>query len=121
MDQQLSSLKATVSGSLSRMQSNLKIQKRDLNSQEGILNSKIGRIPVQERQFKVIARQQKVKEELYLYLLQKREETAILLAATEPNARVVDAAKGSHAPVAPNKNIIYLGALLLGLLVPFGH
>ena len=120
MDQQLSSLKATVSGSLSRMQSNLKIQKRDLNSQEGLLNSKIGRIPVQERQFKVIARQQKVKEELYLYLLQKREETAILLAATEPNARVVDAAKGSDVPVAPNKKIIYLGALLLGLLVPFG-
>lgn len=120
MDQQLSSLKSTVAGSLSRMQSNLKIQKRDLNSQEGILNSKIGRIPVQERQFKVIARQQKVKEELYLYLLQKREETAILLAATEPNARVVDAAKGSEAPVAPNKKIIYLGALLLGILVPFG-
>lgn len=120
MDQQLSSLKATVAGSLSRMQSNLAIQKRDLNSQESILNSKIGRIPVQERQFKVIARQQKVKEELYLYLLQKREETAILLAATEPNARVVDAAKGSETPVAPNKNIIYLGALLLGILVPFG-
>ncbi|TDD75946.1 GumC family protein [Flavobacterium caseinilyticum] len=120
MDQQISSLKSTVAGSLSRMQSNLMIQKRDLNSQEGILNSKIGKIPVQERQFRVIARQQKVKEELYLYLLQKREETAIFLAATEPNARVVDAAKGSDTPVAPNKKIIYLGALLLGLLVPFG-
>lgn len=120
MNQQLSSLKSNVTSSLARMQSNLNIQKRDLNNKEGLFNSKIGKIPVQERQFRVIARQQKVKEELYLYLLQKREETAIFLAATEPNARVVDVAKGSMSPVAPKKNIIYLGALVLGILVPFG-
>ena len=120
LDQQLTSLKANVAASLSRMQSNLNIQKRDLNSQEGLLNQKIGKIPVQERQFRAIARQQKVKEELYLYLLQKREETAISLAATEAMARVVDAAKGADVPVSPKKSIVYLGALLLGLLVPFG-
>ena len=120
LNEQLASLKSNVASSLSRMQSNLRIQKRDLNNQEGLLNQKIGKIPVQERQFRVIARQQKVKEELYLYLLQKREETAIALAATESVARVVDAAKGSDSPVAPKKNIIYLGALLLGILIPFG-
>ncbi|TDE04777.1 GumC family protein [Flavobacterium sandaracinum] len=120
LNEQLASLKSNVASSLSRMQSNLRIQKRDLNNQEGLLNQKIGKIPVQERQFRVIARQQKVKEELYLYLLQKREETAIAMAATESVARVVDAAKGSDIPVAPKKNIIYLGALLLGILIPFG-
>jgi capsular exopolysaccharide synthesis family protein len=120
MDQQIVSLKANVIESLIRLQSNLNIQKQNLKGQEGLLDSKIGKIPVQERQFRVIARQQKVKEELYLYLLQKREETAISLAATEPNARVIDVAKAAKIPVSPNKRLFYFAALLLGLLIPFG-
>jgi len=120
LDQQISSLKSNMTASLKRMQSNLQIQNRNIQSQENLLNSKIGKIPFQERQFRVIARQQKVKEELYLYLLQKREETAISLAATEPNARVIDMAKAGKFPVSPKKKIIYLAGILMGLLIPFG-
>ncbi|WDF62497.1 GumC family protein [Flavobacterium sp. KACC 22763] len=120
LDQQINSLKLNVAESLNRMQSNLQIQNRDLKIKEGVLNSKIGKIPVQERQFRAIARQQKVKEELYLYLLQKREETAISLAATEPNARIIDTAKAEKNQVSPKKKIIYLAGILFGILIPLG-
>ena len=120
LDQQIRSLKATVSESLHRLQTNLSIQKRNLKGQEGLFDAKIGKIPVQERKFRVIARQQKVKEELYLYLLKKRAKTAISLAATAPNARVIDAARAGKTPISPKKNIIYLAALLFGLLIPIG-
>jgi len=120
MDQQITSLKSTIIESLLQLQSRLNIQKRDLDTNEGVLDTKIGKIPVQERQFRVIARQQQVKEALYLYLLQKREETAISLSAAEANISVIDMAKSGEAPVFPKKNMIYFAGLLLGLLVPFG-
>lgn len=120
IDQQITSLKSNVIASLMRLQTTLGIQKRELQNFEGVLNNKAGKIPGQERQFRGLERQQKVKEELYLYLLQKREEIALTLLATEPNARVVDIAKASQNPVSPKRDFIYLAALLLGIIIPFG-
>lgn len=119
LDQQIKSLKATVSQSLQRLQSNLEIKRNNLNNQDNMLAGKKRAVPTLERQFRVIDRQQRVKEELYLYLLQKREETSLSLAATENNAKVIDAAKASVAPVSPKKMIIFLIALVIGILIPF--
>ncbi|MDG2433730.1 polysaccharide biosynthesis tyrosine autokinase, partial [Flavobacterium sp.] len=119
LDQQLSSLRATILASLDKSKLIFKIQQKNIEQNESLFNNKIGKVPSQERQFRVIERQQKVKEELYLYLLQKREETALTLSSTEPNAKVVDAAL-STGPVSVRAGILFLTALLLGLVIPAG-
>lgn len=120
LDQQLSSMRSNVITSLERLKNNISLEKKNLSFQENIIDSKIKKIPSQERQFRDIARQQKVKEELYIYLLKKQEETAISLATTEPIARVIDPAKAQSNPVSPKKMLVLFAALILGLIIPFG-
>jgi len=118
MEQQITSVKSNIVSGLNRFQTSLNRQKSDLQGNDTVLKSKIEKIPVMERQFKAIARQQKVKEGLYLYLLQKREESALSLSASISNAKIIDAPKALLIPVLPNKDTIYLVTLLIGLFIP---
>ena len=119
LNAQINELRKSVMQGLINYQSSLSISLKDLQQQEALIHSKIIAVPNQERQYRDIQRQQQIIETLYLYLLQKREETSITLAVTLPNAKIIDLADGSDFPIAPKRKIIYLGALLLGLLVPF--
>ena len=91
---------------------------KSIQEQEQIARHKIASVPSQEKQVLSIARQQKIKEELYLYLLNKREENALNMAITESNARVIDAANGSDTPVSPKTMMILLAALAIGCVIP---
>src|SRR5690606_5909021 len=62
---------------------------------------------------------QQTTESLYLYLLQKREESKITFASASPKSKIIDSAYGSRFPVSPNRNAIYLASLIMGLLIPF--
>ncbi|MAB95191.1 MAG: capsule biosynthesis protein, partial [Flavobacteriales bacterium] len=64
-------------------------------------------------------RNQETKEALCLFLLQKREEAEVSYAVTEPSIKVVEYAISKSTPLSPRVNVIYLGALLIGLLLPF--
>ena len=120
VNEQIAQMRGNILGSLENSKNALQIAMKDLNVQENILSSKISQVPAKEKIFRGIERQQTIKEQLYLFLLQQREEASIALAATSDRAKIVDSAYGSKEPVSPKKQIIYLGAFLAGLLIPFG-
>lgn len=119
LEEQIRALKSNLQASLRRNLSSLQIVKNDYKRQENEMQSKLSQVPRQEKEFRIIDRQQKVKEALYLFLLQKREETNITLAATDMNAKVIDKAIATDKPVAPKTMIILLAALVLGAIIPF--
>ncbi len=119
LNRQLEELRANVLQSLNRLQANLEIAESNLNREAAAIGSQIAAVPSQEKQFRGIERQQQIKETLYLFLLQKREENSLSLAVTAPKAKIVDSAFSSATPISPNPRTTYLTALLLGLGIPF--
>lgn len=119
LNAKIEDMRVSIKESLNRLLESLKIKRNDLSAQDNLINRKISSIPSQGREFKIIDRQQKIKESLYLYLLQKREEVGITLAVTAPNAKIIDPAIATKSPVSPNKRMVQIFGLLAGLLIPF--
>ena len=98
----------------------LEITKVDLIREASRYSRRISDAPTQERQFVSIARQQEIKSGLYLMLLQKREENAIVLAAIANNAKIIDEAQADSTPISPKRMTIFLAALVFGIGIPVG-
>ena len=105
--------------SLEAIKNDLQTQKKSADSQFHMFNSRIQSTPTQERALTNIMRQQEIQANLYLMLLQKREENAISLASTAAKARIIDSPQ-YMGKVAPKSMIIWMIALILGFGFPIG-
>lgn len=117
LDASIAVTRNTVLTTVENVEKGLQITRNSLDLQAGKYQSRINRAPQQERELISITRQQEIKANLYLMLLQKREENAITLAATANNGRIIEEPRRSGL-VAPNTLNIYFVALVLGLFFP---
>lgn len=117
---EIEELKTNLDRSLTNYVTQLEASMQQLENRNERFSGKVAQIPEKEKLLRAIDRQQHIKESLYLLLLQKREEAAINLAITEPSIKVVEHALTGGAPISPKSRVVYLGAFVGGLLIPFG-
>lgn len=118
LDDQLSNLKLNIQENLRNIKNGLVITKTNLEANTAQFQSRISQVPSIERELLEINRQQSIKQQIYLFLLQKREETGLALASTTANSRIVDEPKANALPINNSNSSIFLGAFLFGLFLP---
>jgi capsular exopolysaccharide synthesis family protein len=120
IEAQLLSIRESLDNTLTNVQNRLKIQIEELLKREKEYNRKIKSVPELERRYREIARQQQIKETLYLYLLQKREENQLAMASTMGTIKVLNPPSTSWRPISPNRSSTFFRAFLIGLAIPIG-
>lgn len=119
MNREIASLKDVIRDNIREQKETVQAGISQLQNQITTSNSVIEKVPGQSKVYRGIERQQNLKEQLFLFLLQKREENAINLSVDVPKAKIVNPAFTEDTPVSPKRGIILPGAFFLGLLIPF--
>lgn len=118
LNNSLHAMKQNIIRTVDNMIVSINMKRADAQNREMHAQNRVASIPAKERQMLSIERQQKIKESLYLFLLNRREENALSQAMVDNNARVIDSADGSDFPISPSRNRILLLGVLIGLALP---
>ena len=100
------------------------IQQLEKTRQQLIFQNKkysmqVSSLPEKEKELRSIERSQEIQESLYLFLLKRREEAEVNYAITESSTKVVEYAISGRDPISPNRQVVFLSGILLGLFIPF--
>lgn len=115
----IGAIRTAIIRSVDNLIATLTLQLEKINSQEQQILSRISSSSGQELQLLSIERQQQITQNLYTFLLQKREENELAALINVGNTRVIMNPNGSPSPVSPNKMMILFAALVLGCGIPF--
>lgn len=116
--EELDAIKENLLDNVEGAKRSINIQLRELNQLDRRAEGQFSNFPGLEKGMRGIVRQQQIKEQLYLFLLQKREESAISFAATGPVAKIIDPAFTYNSPVGPEPWLILTGGGVVGFLIP---
>ncbi len=118
LDEQIETMRANVVRGIDNTLGALQIQLARANAEAASSTGEMSTYPTEEREARALYRQQGIQNQLYTFLLQKREENALVLAATTPKGKIVDHAYAQTEPVAPSKAMVLFIALLAALALP---
>ena len=118
VEKQLDASRENVISSLKTSKSSTEIALAELRKQEDMLMSRISTAPTQEREFISLYRQKVIKEELYIFLLQKQEENALTLAITAPKGQIIDRAFNYNEPSNLSTMMLLIIGFIIGIVIP---
>lgn len=119
LNEQIDAMRGNVAQSIRKAYDSAMVPVRELRGEMSKTTGKLGNVPTQEREFINMKRQQEVKQALYIFLLQRREETAMMIANTKPKAIIVDEAYSLKEPTSMKASMVMLLFLFVGVIVPF--
>ena len=118
LDQQLNAMRENMLGSVNNALGAMRIKIDKAKDVQGESKGNMSQFATTERDTRNLYRNQAIQNELYLFLLQKREENALKMAAAQPKGKTVDAAYADHEPVKPKKVVVFAIAFLFALALP---
>ncbi len=120
LDAQLREMRMSIREAVANVEKGLEIKINTLERENVSVDKRLTSVPTQEKQYRAIARQQELKENLFLFLMQKREEAEIAKLVYVPTAKIIEDPDAGDAPVSPRKAMLLLVGMVLGVVLPAG-